>query len=96
MNTNFLGLIHNSVNLCAGITVASFCYLQFFPLPYDAEGIISTCVVLFILDAKSLSVHSIFFVSCVRAERNTETENDPGFSKLVGISGLVSIETVLW
>lgn len=23
---------------CAGITIASFCYLQFFPPPYDTDG----------------------------------------------------------
>lgn len=27
------------LTLCAGLTVASFCYLQFFPPPYDIDGI---------------------------------------------------------
>lgn len=40
----YVFIMHNiifflSLFLCAGITIASFCYLQFFPPPYDVDGI---------------------------------------------------------
>lgn len=30
--------LDSGISPVAGLTVASFCYLQFFPYPYDADG----------------------------------------------------------
>lgn len=41
---------------CAGLTVASFCYLQFFPPPYDVDGI------LFFIPLHNASLQSVVYI----------------------------------
>ena len=56
------------VNLCyAGSTIASFCYLQFFPPPYDIDGMSMNCS----FHPVAIDVIAICFESCSSPDQSS-------------------------